>query len=89
MTWLAFVIAMYWICWKPNRIAHADAALPRRSLTLVRRVGFAFFLVLLALQAALGLADLAFAAIVGTPESRSRDFADLVSRRPDLKDAIP
>jgi hypothetical protein len=88
VTWLAFVIAMYWICWKPNRIAHADAALPMRSLTLVRRVGFAFFLVLLALQAALGLADLAFAAIVGTPESRSRDFADLVSRRPDLKDAI-
>jgi hypothetical protein len=87
-TWLAFVVAMYWICWKPNRIAHADAALPRRSLTLVRRVGFAFFLVLLAIQAALGLADLAFATIVGTPESRSRDFADLVSRRPDLKDAI-
>ncbi len=39
-------------------------------------------------QATLGLADLAFAAIIGTPESRSRDFADLVSRRPELKDAI-
>ena len=51
-------------------------------------MGFAFFLVLIGVQATLGLADLAFAAIVGTPESRSRDFADLVSRRPDLKDAI-
>jgi hypothetical protein len=51
-------------------------------------VGFAFFLVLLAVQATLGLADLAFAAILGTPESRSCDFAELASRRPDLKDAI-
>jgi hypothetical protein len=51
-------------------------------------VGFAFFLVLIGVQATLGVADLAFAAIVGTPESRSRDFADLVSRRPELKNAI-
>ena len=89
-TWLAFVIAMYWICWKPNRPLHPRAALDRngRSFALVRKVGFAFFLVLIGVQATLGFADLAFAAIVGTPESRSRDFAELVSRRPDLKDAI-
>ena len=89
-TWLAFVIAMYWICWKPNRHLHPRAALDRngRSFALVRKVGFAFFLVLIGVQATLGFADLAFAAIVGTLESRSRDFAELVSRRPDLKDAI-
>ena len=89
-TWLAFVIAMYWISWKPNGPARERAA-PHangRSFALVRGVGFACFLVLVGVQATLGLADLAFAAIVGTPESRSRDFAELVSRRPDLKDAI-
>ena len=89
-SWLAFVIAMYWICWKPKQPLHDQPAPHRegRGLALVRRAGFAFFLVLLGVQATLGLADLAFAAIVGTPESRSRDFADLVSLRPDLKDAI-
>ena len=89
-TWLAFVIAMYWISWKPNRHLHPQAALDPngRSLALIHQAGFACFLVLVGVQAALGLADLAFAAIVGTPESRSRDFAELVSRRPDLKDAI-
>ena len=89
-TWLTFVVAMYWICWKPDGAAREQAAPHSNggSFALVRRVGFAFFLVLIGVQATLGLADLAFAAIVGTPESRSRDFADLVSRRPDLKDAI-
>jgi hypothetical protein len=89
-TWLAFVIAMYWICWGPNG-ARRERAAPRRNrrgFALVRGVGFALFLVLLGVQATLGLADLAFATIVGTPESRARDFAGLVSQRPDLKDAI-
>ena len=89
-TWLAFVIAMYWISWKPSG-RERDPAAPQAKgprLALVRRLGFAFFLVLIGVQATLGLADLTFAAIVGTPESRSHDFADLVSRRPDLKDAI-
>jgi hypothetical protein len=89
-TWLAFVIAMYWISWKSSLRVREQAA-PRQNgpdFTLIRRMGFAFFLVLLGIQATLGVADLAFAAIVGTPESRSRDFADLVSRRPDLEDAI-
>jgi hypothetical protein len=81
-TWLAFVIAMYWISWKPTPQTSG------RSLALVRKAGFAFFIVLVGVQATLGLADLAFAAIVGAPESRSRDFAELVSRRPDLKDSI-
>jgi hypothetical protein len=88
--WLAFVIAMYWICWKPNRPVR-ERAVPKtngREFAIVRAVGLAFFLVLIGVQATLGLADLAFATIVGTPESRSRDFADLVSHRPDLKDAI-
>ena len=89
-SWLAFVIAMYWICWKPNQSAREQAAAHKngRDFTLVRRAGFACFLVLLGVQATLGLADLAFAAIVGTPESRSRDLAALVSQRPELKDAI-
>ena len=89
-TWFAFVIAMYWISWKPNRLVRGQAVPHNdgRSFTLVRRVGFACFLVLLGVQTTLGLADLAFAAIVGEPESRSRDFADLVSRQPELKDAI-
>jgi hypothetical protein len=89
-TWLAFVIAMYWICWKPSRPLRGQAAphRNRRDFTLVRKVGFVCFLVLLGVQATLGVADLAFAAMVGTPESRSRDFADLMSRRPELKDAI-
>ncbi|HEY1884836.1 MAG TPA: hypothetical protein VGG86_02160 [Roseiarcus sp.] len=89
-TWLAFVIAMYWLCWKPNRPDPEQPA-PQtngRSFALVRKAGFAFFLVLIGVQATLGLADLAFAAIVSAPESCSRDFAELVSRRPDLKDAI-
>src|SRR3984957_1938633 len=89
-TWLTFVIAMYWICRKPNQSAREQAAPHKnaRDFTLVRRVGFAFLLVLLGVQATLGLADPAFATIVGPPERRSRDFADLVSRRPELKDAI-
>ncbi len=89
-TWLAFVIAMYWISWKPNRTDDKQPAPPTsgRSFALVRKAGFACFLVLVGVQATLGLADLAFAAIVGAPESRSRDFAELVSRRPGLKDAI-
>jgi hypothetical protein len=89
-TWLAFVIAMYWISWKLNLPVREQAAPHEngRDFTLVRRVGFACFLVLLGVQATLGLADLAFAVTVGTPESRSRDVADLLSRRPELKDAI-
>jgi hypothetical protein len=89
-TWLAFVIAMVWISWNPNCPAREPAAphADGRSFALVRGVGFACFLVLIGVQATLGLADLAFVAIVGTPESRSRDFADLVSRQPDLKDSI-
>jgi hypothetical protein len=89
-TWLAFVIAMYWICWEPNRPMSEQTASRDngRSFALVRGIGFACFLFLIGVQATLGLADLAFAAIVGSPESRSRDLADLVSRRPDLKDAI-
>jgi hypothetical protein len=89
-TWLAFVITMYWICWKPHRavLGEAKPHTNEQTFAFVRRVGLAFFLVLIGVQATLGFADLAFAAIVGTPESRSRDFADLVSRRPDLKDAI-
>ena len=89
-TWFAFLIAMYWICWKPNPAVRDQAAAPENGpeLSLVRRLGFAFFLVLLGIQASLGVADLAFAAIVGTPETRSRDFADLVTGRPELNDAI-
>ena len=89
-TWLAFVIAMYWISWKPSRSVREQAATQRNgeSFALIRRAGFGCFLILIGVQATLGLADLAFAAIVGEPESRSRDFADLVSRRPDLKDAV-
>ena len=81
---------MYWICWKPHRPVRGEAKPHTNGQTfaLVRGAGFALFIVLLGIQATLGLADLAFAAIVGIPESRSRDFADLVSRRPDLKDAI-
>ena len=86
-TWLAFVIAMYWISWKSDGPGH-DAHANRPSVALVRKLGFAFFLVLIGIQATYGMANLAFAAIVRTPESRSRDFADLVSRRPELKDAI-
>ena len=70
------------------RRRRAQAAHERAQLRPSPRLGFAFFLVLIGVQATLGLAGLAFAAIVGTPESRSRDFADLVSRRPELKDAI-
>jgi hypothetical protein len=89
-TWLAFVITLYWISWKPGRRSGQQTATHKTefSFALVRRMGFACFLVLIGVQAMLGLADLAFAAIVGEPESRSRDFADLVSRRPELKDAI-
>jgi hypothetical protein len=89
-SWLAFVIAMYWICRKPNHPVREQAAPHEsgRSFALIRRLGLACFLFLLAVQATLGLADLAFAAIVGTPESRSRDFVSLVSERPVLKDAI-
>jgi hypothetical protein len=89
-TWLAFVIAMYWICWKPKHPVREQAAPHEHGpgFVLARRAGLACFVLLLGVQATLGMADLAFAAIVGTPESRSRDFADLVSRRPELKDAI-
>jgi hypothetical protein len=86
-TWLAFVIAMYWICWKSDGPVHKPHT-NGRSFAPVRALGFAFFLVVIGVQATLGVAGLAFAALVGTPESRSRDFADLVSRRPELKDAI-
>jgi hypothetical protein len=89
-TWLSFVIAMYWICWEPNRPEREQTARQTTgaAYVLIRQPGFGLFLVLIGMQATLGLADLAFAAVVGTPESRSRDFADLMSRRPDLKDAI-
>jgi hypothetical protein len=90
-TWLAFVIAMYWICWRANGRLRQEAAActSGRGFAVVRCAGFACFLVLIGVQATQGVADLAFAAIVGTPESRSRDFADLASLRPELKDAIP
>jgi len=88
--WLTFVIAMYWISWTPSPAdrEHAPAQPDGSAFGLVRSSGFGLFVVLLGVQATLGLADLALASMVGAPESRSRDLADLVSRRPELKDAI-
>ena len=51
-SWLAFVIAMYWICWKPNQSVREQAT-PHgdgRDFTLVRRMGFAFFVAILGIR---------------------------------------
>ena len=82
MTWLAFLIALYWISW--TRLTQET----RTSRRLITRVGLAAFVALLAVQAIVAVADIDAIGIKREPESRSQDLARLLESREDLKDAI-
>jgi len=87
--WLAYLVSLYWIVLA--RGAEPGPHFPRRLGPIARpasAVGFALFVLLLALQIPGGMQAIADAALGRPPLSRSRDFAAFVSTRADLKDAI-
>ncbi len=75
--WLVFLISLYWI-------VRSGPARPQGALPAT---GWVLFLLFLALNAPLGLAEFAVARNPDRPYSRSRDLADLVHATPDLHDA--
>jgi hypothetical protein len=80
--WVGFVVAMYWIAGRDEGVWGST-----RSLGRVRAAGLAMLAALLVLQVVLGLYNVANVALDGEPESRSRDLARLIARRPDLRHA--
>ena len=85
--WLGFLTAMYWIARSDSR----QMQLPARwqgFLGPVPKAGWICFLVLIGLQAGLGIRHLAPATDPAIPFSRSRELGELIRSRPELKDAI-
>ncbi|HEX4196791.1 MAG TPA: hypothetical protein VHZ26_05060 [Caulobacteraceae bacterium] len=87
--WLVFLIALYWIHADPRgRLARPAAAQAVEGGFLIRRAGYFAFVALLSIQAIVGLFDVFDAVHPGNPWSRSRDLAQLVEGRPDLRQAV-
>ena len=79
--WLVFLVSMYWI-------AGSDESRP--EMTSVKRLGSlgsAMFLLLLGAQFVSGIGQAFTVAFGSLPESRSRDLAQLIASRPDLREA--
>jgi hypothetical protein len=88
VTWLAFLISLYWICWDTSNCIGVGSPEPRRgALSIVATLGFVLFIVLRGIQAVRGVADVQHAMFGDTPLSRSADFAAFLAGRPDLKEA--
>jgi hypothetical protein len=81
--WLMFLLSMYWIV---GANAHNDCV--NKTTARFRTVGLAFLCLLLILQIPLGLARAGQVAFGASPESRSRDLAQLIADHPELKNAI-
>jgi hypothetical protein len=87
--WLAFLISMYWIaCTKGTQPEWKGSGRLEQFVRPASRVGWALFVVLLALQVPREVEDIANIAGQRAPFSRSRDLATLVAQHPDLKDAL-
>jgi hypothetical protein len=86
--WLAFLISMYWIVGSRNSNAPAYSARAMSVISPVSTIGSILFLLLVALQVPGGLTSIANAVGYGPPFSRSRDFGNLVTSRPELRDSV-
>ena len=87
--WLVFMLSLYWIVSETG--AKSARCYPRQFQSLVgpaTAVGTGLMVLLVALQLPKGVEAMADAVLDRPPLSRSSDFAELVSRRADLKDAI-
>jgi hypothetical protein len=83
--WLVFLVSMYWIA--GGKGTAQQSATPRGVRTLSTG-GVMLFLALMMLQIPYGGRELARAAGFAPPLGRSRDFAALVAKHPELHDAI-
>jgi hypothetical protein len=87
--WLVFLITMYWLVASKSR--PREPVLPGRLKPLIppfSKIGSMLFVLLLLLQVPTSIRLVANAVCHGTPNSRSRDLAALVAKRPDLQQAI-
>jgi hypothetical protein len=87
--WLVFLSSMYWIAGSTGK--QNAPALPRLPKPIVRAastIGSTLFLLLIALQLPHAFVEVARAAGYAFPHSRSRDFGTLVSKHPELQDAV-
>jgi len=83
--WVVFLMSLYWIA---NADPERQVANGARWMRRLRVPGLALFGLVLVLQALYGGLMFKRIALDGTPESRSRDLAQLVKRKPELADAI-
>ncbi|SCK51920.1 hypothetical protein VAR608DRAFT_5234 [Variovorax sp. HW608] len=83
--WLVFVMSLYWIAKADpaRQVAQRDPWMGR-----LRVLGVALFGLLLMIQALYGALMFERIAPEGAAESRSRDLAQLIERKPELGDAI-
>jgi hypothetical protein len=87
--WLSFLICCYWIA--AVRIHPPKLGISVDLHPLLRRVpaiGKGLFVLLIAIQAPIGITSALAATGDGPPFSCSRDLGDLIHSRPDLRDAI-
>jgi hypothetical protein len=87
--WLVFMLSMYWIAGQCQETDQADSSV--RTTVLARTLqplGIALFIVILAVQDAAGVAKGFLTARNNPPASRSRDLGALISKRPELREAI-
>jgi hypothetical protein len=87
--WLVFLVSLYWIVSATG--AKSEPRYPRRLQSLVgpaSAVGSGLMVLLVVLQVPNGFRAIADAALDRPPVSGSSEFAALVSRRADLRDAI-
>jgi hypothetical protein len=87
--WLVFLIACYWIVKaRPGSSPERGPARLRAFAGPAATAGWGLFLLLILLQAQIGVSHVYAAATDGPPFSCSRDLANLIKSRPDLHDAI-
>jgi hypothetical protein len=87
--WLVFLLVCYWITTARRNVA--EPWNPPRFGAFLRpasAAGWAMFLLLMCVQAQIGVSHVYGATVVGLPFSCSRDLAELIASRPELQNAI-
>jgi hypothetical protein len=85
--WLVFLISLYWIAFQEEKINESfDSTKTRPMINVISKSGYLLLMALLAWQV------ISFVRLISIkqlqPESRSKDLGLLISKNPDLQDAI-
>jgi hypothetical protein len=83
--WLVFLLTMYWMAGESGVGSERPQSKP---IVWTSAAGFALMVLLVGAQAAGGCRAIIELASDRFPQSRSRDFGNLIKDRPDLKNAI-